>query len=192
MKLLLISGSLRQGSFNTAIINHIANSCGKNDSIKPCVYDGLAEIPPFSPDLDRHTLDNDDSPEAVKIFRAAIKDADALIISTPEYAFEIPGCLKNALDWLISSGELVDKPTTVISASTSYEGGSSANAVLTKLLGILSAKVMGDKPLCIDRVNKKIDENGKIIDKELADKLVASLDFLYGQPKNHLVTAHLQ
>lgn len=179
MKLLLISGSLRYGSYNTAIINHMAKSCADDDSINLTVYTELSKIPPFSPDIDLHDLGQDSSPQKVVELRAAVKNADALIISTPEYAFEIPGALKNALDWLISSGEFVDKPTTVISASTSSAGGESAHAVLTKLLGILSAKVIQDKPLCIDKVNKKIDKNGDITDKELADKLTASIEFLH-------------
>ncbi len=180
MKLLLISASLRHGSYNTAIINYIAKYCAAN-LIEASIYDELAAIPAFSPDIDLHDLEDDASPQSVRTLRAAVKNVDALIISTPEYAFEIPGALKNALDWLISSGEFVDKPTMVISASTSAAGGESAHAVLTKLLGILSAKVVQDKPLCIDRVNKKIDENGNITDSALAEQLndsVNSLRFL--------------
>lgn len=179
MKLLLISGSLRSGSYNTAIISFLAKLCTDGGKIEPTVYEELHLIPPYTPDLDLHDSKQDLSPQKVRELRAAVKNADALIISTPEYAFEIPGALKNALDWLISSGEFVGKPTTVISASTSSAGGESAHAVLVKLLGILSAKVVQDKPLCIDRVNKKIDKNGNITDEHLADELQSAVELLY-------------
>jgi chromate reductase, NAD(P)H dehydrogenase (quinone) len=181
MKLLLISGSLRSGSYNTAIINFLAKQCTDGKKIESTIYKELHLIPPFNPDLDVHDLKQDSSPKKVKELRAAVKNSDAVIIATPEYAFEIPGALKNALDWLISSGEFIDKPTMVISSSTSAAGGESAYAVLIKLLKILSAKVVEDKPINIDRVNKKIDENGSIMDNDLADKLVASLEFLYAR-----------
>lgn len=165
MKVLLISGSLRSASYNSAIIAHLAKQLQDKEGVEAEVFEGLDKLPIFSPDLDKHDLDVDDSPQVVRSFRKNVALADCVVIATPEYAFEIPGGLKNALDWLVSSGELVDKPVGIITASTSSMGGESANEVLTKLAGILSAKV--EARLCVARVNKKVDENGKIIDTQL-------------------------
>lgn len=179
MKILLLCGSLRKGSFNKAIINFLAKQCNQEENTEGTIYTDLHLIPPFTPDLDIHDLNQDHSPKYVKELRSAIKSSDAVIISTPEYAFQIPGVLKNALDWLVSSGEFVDKPTMVISASPSYAGADCANAVLVKLLGTLSAKVIHDKPLNIARVNKKIDTNGELFDSELIHLMSGSLKVLY-------------
>lgn len=187
MKLLLISGSLRKGSYNTHIVNFLHDTYQNSGRVQPMRYEALASIPPYTPDHDLHDLENDRSPAQVQALRAALKAADAVLIATPEYAFEIPGALKNALDWIISSGEFIDKPSSVISVSTSEMGGESAYAVLVKLLGILSAKVIEEQPLNIGRVNKKIDENGKILDKELEMRLLSKVESLYQNRNNSLV-----
>lgn len=160
MKIVLISGSLRSGSYNSAIIAFIEQYLGAHNH-DVVHYKGLDSLPYFTPDLDLHTLKVDNSPLAVRELRATLKDADFIIIATPEYAFEIPGALKNGLDWLVSSGEFVDKQVLPISSSTSEMGGESAYAVLVKLLGILSAKVI-ESPLQIGFSNKKISNNGEI------------------------------
>jgi chromate reductase, NAD(P)H dehydrogenase (quinone) len=156
MNLLLISGSLRKGSYNKSIIDFIAEYCKKTEKISPMIYEELGVLPIFTPDLDIHDLGKDKSPQKVKELRYAVKSADAVLIATPEYAFEIPGGLKNALDWLVSSGEFVDKPVSVLSASTSEMGGKSANEVLMKLVHILSGVNPHEKMLAVGRVNKKI------------------------------------
>lgn len=165
MRILLISGSLRKGSYNSAIIRDLANTLQDVE-----VFEALETLPIFSPDLDKHEIGhNDESPKEVCSLRQSVASADVVVIATPEYAFEIPGGLKNALDWLVSSGELVDKPVGIITASTSSMGGESANEVLAKLAGILSAKVKAR--LCVARVNKKIDESGTITDEELLEEI---------------------
>ena len=177
MKLLLISGSLRQDSYNRAIIDYIHTI--HPDSL---VYDGLDSLPFYTPDLDIHDLAHDDSPQSVRALRQAVRASDAVLISTPEYAFEIPGVLKNALEWLISSGELVDKPLSIISASTSALGGESAHGVLLKLGKILSARNPHSNPLCVDRVNHKIIDG--IPNEELKSQLQVHLDELvHGETK---------
>jgi NAD(P)H-dependent FMN reductase len=179
MKLLLISGSLRRDSYNTAIIKFIANYFIESNSVQPIIYNELALIPPFNPDLDIHDLEKNMSQQKVQKLRKNIKNSDAVLIATPEYAYEIPGVLKNALDWMVSSGEFVKKPTMVISSSTSFAGGESAHAVLRKLLNVLSAKVIEDKPINIGFINQKIDENGMITDDVTAKILIQSVNFLY-------------
>ena len=76
------------------------------------VYEGLATHPHYSPELD-----TPDVPEAVQDWRRRLASADGVAICTPEYAFGMPGSLKNALDWVVSSGELLRKPVAALSAS---------------------------------------------------------------------------
>jgi len=166
MKILAISGSLRKKSYNTAIIQTLASF---DSEIK--IYADLGKLPFFNPDMDIPAVQNADLPFLVQEFRAQIAEADAIVISTPEYAFEIPGVLKNALDWLVSSGEIVDKPVAVISASTSAMGGDKANEVLVKLLKVLSGNLVEKAILKVSRANKKIDDDGKVIDKDLVADL---------------------
>src|SRR5258708_18748498 len=87
-----ISGSLRLGSSNHAILNALGKMMPSN--INYTIYNGLSEIPAFDPDLD-----NDNPPAAVSTFRKQLAEADGIIICTPEYAYGVPGALKNALDW---------------------------------------------------------------------------------------------
>ena len=176
MKILALSGSLGKNSYNTAIINAIKNL--SNDEIE--VYDGLGQLPLFNPDLDIHTLTTDNSPKAVVDFRAKVRECDVFIITTPEYAHQIPGVLKNALDWLISSDAIVGKSTVVISASTSAMGGDKAHAQLVALLKVISQNVLEEVSVVVSRVNKKIDNEGNIVDdglrvelKELCKKVIS-------------------
>ncbi len=166
MKILALSGSLRANSYNTAIVKALQKL---NSNVE--VYEGLGKLPLFNPDLDIHTLEEDNSPKTVVEFRAKVREADIFIISTPEYAHQIPGVLKNALDWLVSSDAIVAKPTVVISASTSAMGGDKAHAQLVALLKVISQNVLEDASLIVPRVNKKIDSKGTVIDKDLIKEL---------------------
>ena len=86
--------------------------------------------------------------------------------------------MKNALDWLVSSDAIVDKPTVVISASTSAMGGDKAHAQLVSLLKVISQNVLEDSSLIVAKVNKKIDKDGTIIDDALINELNHLLDTL--------------
>jgi len=81
------------------------------ENLKITVYAGLANLPHFTPDLDN------DAPGAVNDFRSQLTKSAGVIISSPEYAHGVPGVLKNALDWLVASGELYEKPVALFSAS---------------------------------------------------------------------------
>ncbi len=82
------------------------------DTVEMSIYRGLAELPPFNPDLE-----GDGTPDAVTRSRARLQACDAVLISSPEYAHGVPGVVKNALGWVVGSGELVDKPIALINAS---------------------------------------------------------------------------
>jgi len=156
-----ISGSLRSGSSNHNILSFLRKL--SPEEINFTVYDELATIPPFDPGND-----NDTPPESVTKFRKIIADADGIIICTPEYAFGIPGQLKNALDWTVSSGSFSGKPTALITAST---GGENAHAALLKVLGAIDATISDDTTLLISFIRSKMDTSGKITDKETEEKL---------------------
>ena len=173
MKILALSGSLRANSYNTSIVKYL-QTLSKNVE----VYEDLGKLPLFNPDLDMHTLEEDNSPKSVVEFRAKVREADVFVISTPEYAHQIPGVLKNALDWLVSSDAIVDKPTVVISASTSAMGGDKAHAQLVSLLKVIFQNVLEDSSLIVAKVNKKIEKDGTIIDDALINELNHLLDTL--------------
>jgi chromate reductase len=134
-----ISGSLRQGSSNHAILRYLGSQVPAD--VNYIIYDNLADIPAFDPGLD-----TDSPPNVITSLRQLLTQADGLIICTPEYAFGVPGSLKNMLDWLVSSSTLVDKPVALITASL---GGEHAHASLLLTLGALSAKVVGGATLLI-------------------------------------------
>src|SRR6187551_2419294 len=103
--ILAISGSLRTGSLNSEVLR--ACALLSPPPVQVTLYDGLGALPHFNPDLD---VEGVVLPARVKDLRRRIGDADALLISTPEYAHGVPGSLKNALDWLVSAGEMLYKP----------------------------------------------------------------------------------
>jgi chromate reductase len=154
-----ISGSLRAGSSNDSILKIIGNML--SGDINYQVYDGLSSIPPFDPGLD-----NNAPPEAVTALRKLITNADAIIICTPEYAYGVPGQLKNAIDWMVSSGSFSGKLTALITAST---GGENAHAALLKILGAVDAHVPEEATLLISYIRSKMNADGIIIDKETSE-----------------------
>jgi chromate reductase len=156
-----LSGSLRAGSSNHNILRFLAKLAPPE--INFTIYDNLAQIPPFDPGLDYES-----PPDMVFEFRSFIAHADAIIICTPEYAYGVPGQLKNALDWTVSSGSLVDKPLALITAST---GGENAHAALLLILGALSANVLTDATLLIPFIRAKMDREGNVADAATAESL---------------------
>ncbi|TFF39690.1 NADPH-dependent FMN reductase [Mucilaginibacter psychrotolerans] len=167
-----ISGSLRSGSSNHAILNHIGDLLPAD--VNYFIYDSLASIPPFDPGLD-----NEHPPEAVAELRNHLAMADAIIICTPEYAFGVPGQLKNALDWLVGSSSFVDKPVSLITASL---GGEACHAAMQLILGALSAKLTPEATLLVQFIRSKINGDGVITDsgtKEQIRKVVEELAKIY-------------
>lgn len=160
-KILAISGSLRSGSTNHNILKYLGELLPRDISYS--IYDELALIPPFDPGLD-----NDAPPASVIVLRQHLGNADGIVICTPEYAFGVPGQLKNMLDWMVSSGSLVDKPVALITASL---GGEHAHASLLLTLGALSAKIIDDATLVISFIRSKMDNNGNLINEEAVKNL---------------------
>jgi NAD(P)H-dependent FMN reductase len=133
------------------------------------LYDGIDRLPFFNPDLD-----GDEVPPAVESFRAEMRGAQGLLISSPEYAHGVPGVLKNALDWLVGStqGEIVDKPVALINASPR---STHAQASLVETLRTMSARVVADVGLTSSLKARAYDEVSLRSDPEV--RRVVSLAF---------------
>ncbi len=171
MKILALSGSLRQGSHNTDLLRGAAAAAP--DGIEIELYHGLKEIPPYDADADLPG----DRPVAVESFKAALAEADAILISTPEFNSSIPGVLKNALDW--ASRPLVEspvrgKPVAVLSSSTGMFGGVWAAAETRKVMGALGARTLEDT-VAVAKADTRLADG---IDAALLGELRAVVDAL--------------
>jgi chromate reductase, NAD(P)H dehydrogenase (quinone) len=166
MRVLGISGSLRRGSFNSALLRAAAERLPAGAEL--IEFGRLAEIPPYDEDLDLLP-----APEAVAELRAAIRDADAVLIATPGYNHSLPGQLKNALDWAsrpAGQSALNGKPVAAIGASKSMFGGVWAQAELRKVLAAMGGRVI-DEELPVPRAHE-IVENGQMrLGPEQAERL---------------------
>ena len=165
LRILAICGSLRPNSSNHCIVNAIKLMAPEDVDIT--TFDELREIPAFD--------DSVDHPAAVLRFRKQLQDADGIIICTPEYAFGIPGALKNAIDWTVGTGELVNKPVALVTASS---GGQHAHAGMLLVLKALSANIPGELSALISHVRSKLDAKGNISDAATVVVLRSVLDSL--------------
>lgn len=161
-----ISGSLRSTSSNTSLLHACAKLAPADVNFN--VYAGLDKLPYFSPELDGEGAVAADT---VADLRQQLQAADAVIFSTPEYAFGMPGVLKNALDWIVSSADLMNKPVAVISASPLATGGEKAHASLVQTLRVMSAIIDEENMLIVPLVRTKMDAAGKITDLQLENSL---------------------
>ena len=170
MNVFAIAGSLRAGSSNVALVRVIADLAPSGVSVT--IFDSLGELPMFSPDID-----SDELPQAIVSFRAQIAAADAILLCTPEYAYGMPGSLKNALDWLVSSASLYRKPVAALSASPSSRGGDRALAWLRQTLTALDANVPEDASFSISIVREQINA-AHINNTEIANQVAVMFSSL--------------
>lgn len=176
IKILAISGSLRKNSSNTNVLYAISNLRSENIDFQ--FYEGLEHLPHFNPEID-----TDSPPDPVKDLRNQLKLADGVIICTPEYARGVPGSLKNALDWVVSSGEFMDKPVAVISASSHSSGGEKARASILLTLEMIEAKIPKESTLQIGAVGTKINNKIEILDSTTSEQLKSVLNSLISSIK---------
>jgi len=161
MRILAISGSLRAGSSNTTLL-HAAAALAP-PTIEVSVYNGLAALPHFNPDLDVEPV-----PPSVVDFRFQLRAVDGVLISSPEYAHGVPGVLKNALDWVVASGELYGKPVALLNASPrSFH----AQASLKETLTVMTASLIPEASITVSLRSNKADEAGIISDPEISQAL---------------------
>jgi len=159
-RIIAIPGSMSQRSVNLSLIRSIIHIFSDRLDIK--VFEGLADIPHFNPDLD-----NENPPENVSNFRRQLKQADGILICTPEYAMGVPGTLKNAIDWTVSSMEFSHKPVALITASTTGQKGHQS---LINTLKIIEADMPDDSQLLISYVKTKVKDD-KIIDPQTLQQI---------------------
>ena len=164
IKILAISGSLRASSSNTAILRAITGVAPENIEIK--LYEGLGELPHFNPDID----DDNNLPATVKDLRRELNDADGVMICTPEYAHNIPGSLKNLLDWNVSTCLLSNKPVAVIAT------GEYACAALLETLRLIEAKTGESTTLFLPYSQSRVGADGHIKDTQALQTLKSLLD----------------
>lgn len=167
MELLLISGSLRQGSFNRALLRAAAELAPE---VVPVELEGIAKLPAYD-----ERLDTDEPPASVASLRERFKCADALLFSTPEYNASIPGALKNALDWASRPWPdcvLRGKPAAVVGASTGIFGAVWAQSELRKVLATIGADVL-DNGVTVGSAHDAFDGDGGLIDSALRASLRA-------------------
>lgn len=151
---LAICGSTRADSTNSRFIRAIATAARDLFALIP--YPSIKALPHFDPDEDI-----DPAPETVARFRASVRGADGVLICTPEYAMGVPGSLKNALDWLVSSSDLSGKPVMVVTASLD---GQKAHASLLATLGMVEAVLSDETSVLIPFARTKVDAEGTITD----------------------------
>ena len=172
MRILAISGSLRAASTNTAALQAAAILAPAGTSI--VLYRDLGNLPHFNPDLD-----TDDPPEGVRALRHEIGRCNGLLICSPEYAHGVPGSLKNALDWLVSSFEFPEKPVALINTS---QRAVHAQAQLTEILRTMSARLIDRSSITLPLWGRNLDAVGIASNPTLSSQLRAALDYFVSVP----------
>lgn len=166
MRVLGISGSLRRGSHNRRLLRTAAALLPSG--VELVEWDGLRDLPAFDQDLEAAP------PSVVRDFFAAIEDADALLIATPEYNSSLPGALKNAIDWAsrpFPENVLRYKPAAVIGASTGLFGAVWSQAEVRKTLKASGAHVL-ESELPVGMADSAfVPDADELVDPELAERL---------------------
>ncbi len=155
-RVLGIPGSTRENSVNHLLLKTLGEIFSEKISLD--IYPGIAKLPQFNPDEDNPATD-----ENVLHFRELIDEADGIILCTPEYAHGVPGTLKNAIDWTVSSSGFYGKPTALITASTD---GSFGHRSMMDVLQAIGALHIGKHQMLISFVKTKVSVDGHVTDEE--------------------------
>jgi chromate reductase, NAD(P)H dehydrogenase (quinone) len=174
LRVLLISGSLRSGSTNSAALRTAASVAP--GSVETRLYEGMAALSAFNPDLD-----GDAPPPEVVDLRHEIRTADALVFSTPEYAGGLPGSFKNLLDWTVGDarpGSIYRKPVAWFNVSP--RGATAAHDSLRRVLGYVGAEIV--EPACIEVpvTGAMVGDDSLVTDAAVASQFAESLALLTG------------
>jgi chromate reductase, NAD(P)H dehydrogenase (quinone) len=169
MKILAIPGSLRDGSYNRLLIHAAEELAPAGVEIETFDID---DIPLYNQDEDSPS-----EPEPVARFRAAIRDADALLLSTPEYNYSVPGVLKNAIDWAsrpYGNAPLTGKPVAIMGASTGMSGTMRAQLAWRPVFLFTDSPMVGKPEVYVAQAGQKFDREGRLVD-ETARTLIRQL-----------------
>lgn len=140
MQILAIVGSLGASSSNRQLLQDAVAAAPPEVNV--VLFEQLGTLPFFDPDIE-----NNPGPAPVQALRAAIATSDAVLIAAPEYGHSLPGVLKNALDWLIGSGELERKVVAITASVNHTERGRKGLAALNQTLAAVSAQIIDDGPI---------------------------------------------
>jgi chromate reductase len=165
MRILAVSGSLRESSFNTGLLRAALEAAP--ESVELELWEGLGDLPLYDEDLEV------DTPESVRRLREDWAAADAILFATPEYNGSVPGGLKNAVDWASRprlEAVLRNKPVAVIGASTGQFGALWAQQDLKRILGIAGARIVGTE-IPVSRAHERFDAEGRLLDGEVFEQL---------------------
>ena len=173
MKILTLCGSLRANSSNRALLRAYERLAPSSISVQH--YDQLGELPHFNPDLDKET-----APPAVGVFRRLVAKADAVVISTPEYAHGLPGVFKNALDWLVSDPAFAGKPVAILHAS---RGSTWALDSLREVLRTMSARIIESASVSLPLGSNQLDTDAIFARADLRQLLLHSIEALENNSK---------
>jgi len=165
-RVLLVSGSTRAGSTNTAALRTMRAAAPAG--VVADLYDGLAGLPAFVPG------DDEPVPPAVAELRRRIVATDAVVLCTPEYAGTLPGSLKNLLDWTVGEGELYGKPVAWINVAVPGRGGG-ADATLATVLGYVGADVVTPAPIRVPVARDALGPDGLVADEATRTALADAL-----------------
>lgn len=175
LRILAISGSLRAGSYNSALVRAAHRHAPPGIEVE--VYDCLRELPPYDQDLDVE----DALPEPARDLRARISAADGLLVATPEYNYGIPGVLKNALDWASrpsGASSLTLRPVAIMGAAPTNFGTVRAQLALRQLFLWTDSRVVVKPEVIVFRAQDRVGEDGEVADPttiELIQDLLEAL-----------------
>jgi chromate reductase len=168
MRVLAISGSLRANSSNTSALTAAARLAP--DGMNIVIFDGLARLPYFNPDLD-----TDSPPNEVRTFRREVGRSDGLLICSPEYARGVAGAMKNALDWLVGSVEFPGKPVALFNTSPR---ATHSDAQLRLTLTTMAGRLIESASITLPLLGRNLDANGIIANAGLSESIRAALQNL--------------
>jgi chromate reductase, NAD(P)H dehydrogenase (quinone) len=159
------AGSLRKGSYNKALLRAALELVPKDAELQTFDLEGL---PLFNQDLENEPT------EKVKEFKARIRDADAILIVTPEYNYSIPGVLKNAIDCAsrpYGDNAFEHKPVAIMGASIGMAGTARAQYHLRQSFVFLTCFALNQPEVMVPFAQDKIDENGNVTDEKTREKI---------------------
>jgi chromate reductase len=166
MRILAVSGSLREGSFNTGLLRAAVEAAPEGVDLE--LWEGIGELPLYD-----ESLEGQEVPEPVRRLRDDWAAADAILFATPEYNGSVPGGLKNAIDWASRpklEGVLRNKTVAVVGASTGQFGALWAQQDLKRILGIAGARVVGTE-IPVGRAHERFDAEHRLLDGEVFEQL---------------------
>lgn len=174
-RILLVSGSLRSGSTNSALLR--TARVVAPEGVETVLYEGMGGLPHFNPDDDAEGLPVE--PHVAEL-RKALADADAVLVSTPEYAGALPGSFKNLLEWTVGDGGTYEKPVAWVNTSgpAAPTGAADAHDSLRKVLGYVSAEIVEDACVRIPVARGAIGSDGLIDDAGIRAEVATVLGTL--------------